>query len=56
MDQYTADIGHGTLPDLEWHAINGMSTFLHAPCQVMESLAADHKPTLDLVPMSVSLP
>jgi hypothetical protein len=30
-------------------------TFLHALRHVMESLAADHKPTLNLVPMSVSL-
>ncbi|KAH8960164.1 hypothetical protein BDL97_06G117900 [Sphagnum fallax] len=55
MDQYAADIGHGALLDLEWHAIDGVSTFLRAPRQVMESLATDHKPTLDLVPMSVSL-
>jgi hypothetical protein len=55
MDQYAADIGHGTLPDLEWHAIDGVSTFFRVPRQVMESLAADHKLTLDLVPMSVSL-
>jgi len=55
MDQYAADIGHSALPDLEWHAIDCVSTFLRAPCKVMESLAADHKPTLDLVPMSVSL-
>jgi hypothetical protein len=32
-----------------------VSTFLHAPRQVMESLTADHKPTFDLVPMFVSL-
>ncbi|CAM6073745.1 unnamed protein product [Sphagnum tenellum] len=55
MDQYAADIGHGTPLDLEWHAIDGVSTFLHAPRQVMESFAADHKSMLDLVPMSVSL-
>jgi hypothetical protein len=55
MDQYTADISHNALPDLEWHAINSVSTFLRASRQVMESLAADHKPTLDLVPMFVSL-
>jgi len=40
---------------LEWHAIDGMSTFLRTSRQVMESLAVDHKPTLDLVPMSVAL-
>ncbi len=55
MDQYTADIGHGALPDLEWHVIDGVSTFLRTPRQVMESLAMDHKTTLDLVLMSVSL-
>jgi len=55
MDQYAANIGHGVLPNLEWHAIDGVSTFLRAPRQVMESLAADHKPTLDLVSMSISL-
>jgi hypothetical protein len=55
MDQYAADIGHGALLDLEWHAIDGVSTFLRALRQVMESLAVDHKPTLNLVPMSVSL-
>jgi hypothetical protein len=55
MDQYMADIGHGALPYLEWHAIDGVLTFLRVPRQVMESLAADHKPTLDVVPMSVSL-
>lgn len=32
-----------------------MSTFLRAPRQVMESLAADHKPMLNLVPVFVSL-
>ncbi|CAK9880791.1 unnamed protein product [Sphagnum jensenii] len=53
MDQYAADIGHDTLPDLEWHAIDGVSMFLRALHQVMESFAIDHKPTLYLVPMSV---
>jgi hypothetical protein len=55
MDQYAADIRHDALPDLEWHAIDNVSTFLRAPSEVMESPAADHKSTLDLVPMSVSL-
>ncbi len=55
MDQYAANIGHGALRDLEWHAIDSASTFLRVLRQVMESLAADHKPTFDLVPMSVSL-
>jgi hypothetical protein len=52
MDQYAADIGHGALP---WHAIDGVSTFLLVPHQVMESFTVDHKSTFDLVPMSVSL-
>jgi hypothetical protein len=30
MDKYAADIGHDVLPDLEWHAIDGVSTFLRA--------------------------
>jgi hypothetical protein len=55
MNQYAADIGHSALPDLEWHAIDGVSKFLHMPCQVMESLAADHKSTLDVVLISISL-
>jgi hypothetical protein len=55
MDQYVADIGHGALLDLEWHAIDGVSMFFHVPRQVMESLAADHKLMLDLVSMSISL-
>jgi hypothetical protein len=55
MDQYAVDIGHNALLDLEWHAINGVSTFLRAPRQVMESLVADHKLTLNLVSMSVYL-
>jgi hypothetical protein len=55
MDQYTADIGHSALPDLEWHAIDGVSTFLRVLRQVMESLAADHTSTFDLLSMSVSL-
>jgi hypothetical protein len=32
MDQHATDIGHGVLPDLEWHAIDGMSTFLRVSC------------------------
>jgi hypothetical protein len=32
MDQYAADIGHGALPELEWHAIDSVSTFLRALC------------------------
>ncbi|CAM6030956.1 unnamed protein product [Sphagnum balticum] len=55
MDQYATDIGHGALRDLEWHAIDGVSTFLCASRQVMESLAVNHKPTFNLVPMSISL-
>jgi hypothetical protein len=55
MDKYATDIGHGALPDLEWHAIDGVSTFFRASRQVMDSFATDHKLTLDLVPMSFSL-
>jgi hypothetical protein len=31
IDQYAADIGHGALPDLEWHAINDVSMFFCVP-------------------------
>jgi hypothetical protein len=61
MDQYAVDIGHDALPDLEWHAIDGMLTFLgvskffRVSRQVMESLTSDHKLMLNFVPMSVSL-
>jgi hypothetical protein len=50
-----ANIGHGILPDLECHAIDSVSTFLHVLRQVMESFMTNHKLMLDLVPMSVSL-
>jgi len=55
MDKYATDIGHGALLDLKWHAIDGMSMFLRATHQVMESFTVDHKSMLDLVPMSIFL-
>ncbi len=55
MDQHAANIGHVALPNLEWHAIDGVSTFLRELRQVMESFTANHKPTLNLVLMFVSL-
>jgi hypothetical protein len=55
VDQYAANIGHDVFPDLEWHAIDSVSTFLCASRQVMENLTTDQKSTLDLVPMSVFL-
>jgi hypothetical protein len=43
------------LTDDEWQAIHGVTAFLEAPRECMECLAADLKPTLDLVPMCVTL-
>ncbi|BBN07255.1 hypothetical protein Mp_4g02340 [Marchantia polymorpha subsp. ruderalis] len=55
MDQYKDDIGHDALKDSEWQVIANVSTFLCAPRQVMESLAGDGKPTLDLVSLSIAM-
>ncbi|BBM99157.1 hypothetical protein Mp_1g19200 [Marchantia polymorpha subsp. ruderalis] len=55
MDQYKDDIGHGALKDSEWQVISSVSNFLCAPRQVMESLAADSKPTLDLVSLTIDM-
>ncbi|OAE21957.1 hypothetical protein AXG93_242s1410 [Marchantia polymorpha subsp. ruderalis] len=55
MDQYKDDIGHDALKDSEWQVISSKSNFLCAPRQVMESLAADCKPTLDLVSLYIAM-
>jgi hypothetical protein len=49
MEQLKDDIGCGALSDEQWQSIGVVSTFQRAPRQVMESLAADRKSTLDLV-------
>ena len=55
MEQLKDDLGRGVLADTKWQAINGVSSLLRAPCQVMECLWADHKLTIDLVKTSLSL-
>jgi hypothetical protein len=55
MKQFKDDIGCGALSDKQLQSISVVSTFLRAPRQVMESLAADNKSTLDLVLTSVNL-
>jgi hypothetical protein len=55
MEQFEDGIGCGALSDEQWQGIGVVSTFLRVPRQVMESLAADRKATLDLVPMSFTL-
>jgi hypothetical protein len=48
------DLGRGPLTDSEWLKIKAIMNFLRAPRQVMESLAADRKSSMDLVQLSVS--
>jgi hAT family C-terminal dimerisation region len=55
MEQFKDSIGCGALSDEKWKGIGAVSTFLRVPRQVMESLAADRKSTLDLVSMSFTL-
>jgi hypothetical protein len=53
MNLYNNEIGINVLFDDQWERIATVTTFLHPPCQVMESLAADRKTSLDLVSMSI---
>jgi hAT family C-terminal dimerisation region len=48
------DLGRGPLTNLEWSKIEAVMNFLQAPRQVMESLAADRKSSMDLVQVSVT--
>ena len=48
------DLGTSPLLDLEWCKIRAVTGFLRVPRQVMASLAADHKLSLDLVELSIS--
>jgi hypothetical protein len=54
MLQHQDALGSGPLTDLEWTKISGVMTFFRAPRQVMESLAADRKSSLDLVQLSIA--
>jgi hypothetical protein len=55
MDQYMADIGHDALLNLEWHAVNGVLTFLRVPHKSWRASQPIISQRFDLVPMSVSL-
>jgi hypothetical protein len=54
MLQHQDALGSGPLTDLEWTKISGVMTFLWAPRQVMESLAADRKSSVDSVQLSIA--
>ena len=48
------ELGRGPLSNTEWSKIGAVVNFLRLPRQVMESLAADKKSSLDLVQISVA--
>jgi hypothetical protein len=54
MGRYDGVIGVGKLSNAQWGYIEGVTGFLRLPCQVMASLSAERKSTLDLVPMTVT--
>ena len=54
MVQHQDDLGMGPLTDLEWTKVGAVMNFLRVPRQVMESLAADRKSSLDLVELSIA--
>jgi len=54
MNLYNDEINVDVLFDDQWERIAAMTTFLRPPRQVMESLAADHKTSLDLVSASIT--
>ena len=55
MTAHEEDIGVSALSDQEWSQISAVMDFLRVPRQVMESLAADRKSSLDLVQALLSL-
>ena len=48
------DLGTGPLTNVEWLKIEAVMNFLRTPRQVMESLAADTKSSMDLVELSIN--
>ena len=54
MNLYNNEIGVGVLSDDQWERIAVVTAFLRPPRQVMESLAADRKTSLDLVSASIT--
>jgi hypothetical protein len=54
MNLYNDTIGVDVLSDEQWERIAAVTAFLRPPRQVMESLAADRKTSLDLVSASIT--
>ncbi len=54
MNFYNDTIGVDVLSDEQWERIAAVTAFLRPPRQVMESLAADRKTSLDLVSASIT--
>jgi hypothetical protein len=54
MNLYNDTIGVDVLSDEQWERIAAVTAFLRPPRQVMESLAADCKTSLDLVSTSIT--
>jgi hypothetical protein len=54
MRRYEGVIGGGKLSDAQWGYIEGVTGFLRLPRQVMTSLSAKRKSTLDLVPLTLT--
>jgi hypothetical protein len=54
MNIYNDKIGVNVLSDDQWERIAAVTAFLRPPRQVMESLAVDHKTSLDLVSASIT--
>ncbi len=54
MNLYNDTIGVDVLSDEQWERIAAVIAFLRPPRQVIESLAADRKTSLDLVSTSIT--
>lgn len=54
MKQFAIDIGRTPLCDDQWQMINNVVTFLRAPRQVMQNLALENRPTLNLLSLSIA--
>jgi hypothetical protein len=54
MNLYNDEINVDVLSDDQWEHIVAMTAFLCPPCQVMESLMANRKTSLDLVSVSIT--
>jgi hypothetical protein len=54
MNIYNDEIGIDVLSNDQWECITAVTTFVRPPHQVMESLAANRKMSLDLVSASIT--